>query len=221
MIHFLIDYENVNYKGLEGIEYLEPTDSISIFYSDCCQLMEQKNIDIIWEKGCEIELVKLVSKRKNGLDFYIASKVGELFSSNGEINIAIVSNDKGFKAVRDYWNNRLNPTSRLVINDTIASCIVSSAEPQTRKTPIQNAYRKLDIEQVYDTWMELKKINESMHEKFDGTEFEVIIPDIVDVVKRSKEKKGLYLNSLKTFGRKSGLAVYRRIKDNGFIRLVS
>ena len=30
-MYFLIDYENVNYAGLEGTEFLEKDDTVSIF----------------------------------------------------------------------------------------------------------------------------------------------------------------------------------------------
>lgn len=33
-MYFLIDYENVNYAGLEGTDFLEEGDTISFFYSD-------------------------------------------------------------------------------------------------------------------------------------------------------------------------------------------
>ena len=33
-MYFLIDYENVNYAGLEGTELLETGDTVSIFFSD-------------------------------------------------------------------------------------------------------------------------------------------------------------------------------------------
>ena len=35
-MYFLIDYENVNYAGLEGTEFLEEGDNIFFFYSDKC-----------------------------------------------------------------------------------------------------------------------------------------------------------------------------------------
>ena len=35
-MYFLIDYENVNYAGLEGTEFLENGDTISFFYSNVC-----------------------------------------------------------------------------------------------------------------------------------------------------------------------------------------
>ena len=31
-MYFLIDYENVNYAGLEGTEYLEKGDTVIFFY---------------------------------------------------------------------------------------------------------------------------------------------------------------------------------------------
>lgn len=35
-MYFLIDFENVSTSGLKGVEYLLPTDHVSLFYSDVC-----------------------------------------------------------------------------------------------------------------------------------------------------------------------------------------
>ena len=39
---------------------------------------------------------------KNALDFYIATQVGACFEKDRGVNIAIISNDKGFSAVADF-----------------------------------------------------------------------------------------------------------------------
>lgn len=59
-------------------------------------------IQEIKESGCEFRVIKLKGTGKNALDFYIAAECG-IISERGENEIAIISNDKGFQAVIDFF----------------------------------------------------------------------------------------------------------------------
>ena len=59
-------------------------------------------IQEIKESGCEFRVIKLKGTGKNALDFYIAAECG-IISERGESEIAIISNDKGFQAVIDFF----------------------------------------------------------------------------------------------------------------------
>ena len=107
--HFIIDYENVNYAGLKGIEFLTPEDKLTIFYSDKCPNIIKKDLDTIQNSGCKFDTCKLVKPGKNALDFYIAVRVGEEISAASEdnvISIVIVTEDHGFSGVLDYCRHR-------------------------------------------------------------------------------------------------------------------
>ena len=69
-MYFLIDYENVNYAGLEGTEFLEKDDTISFFFSDASEKIISYRMMDIEKAGCEFEICKLKNIRKNALDFY-------------------------------------------------------------------------------------------------------------------------------------------------------
>lgn len=215
MIHLLVDYENVHYSGLEGTEYLEPDDSVTIFYSEPCKFIPNYRFKHILDSGCKFEICELVSKRKNALDFYIASRVGEIFANDRKANVAIVSRDNGFRAVRDYWNVRLNPTSRLVRNDTIASCIISSAEPIQRRRIIQNNMERVELMkelQVYEENENMKKIKANLYDVFGNTEYVNLIPKIIEIVEKNDGMKMIYISSIKQFGKETGVGVYRQLK---------
>ncbi len=216
MIHLLVDYENVHYSGLEGTEYLTPEDTLTIFYSKPCRYIPQYRMKHILDSGCKFEICELVSKRKNALDFYIASKVGEIFAEDRNANVAIVSKDNGFKSVRDYWNVRLNPSSRLVKNDTITSCIISSAEPYQRRINLQQNTSRVELIRALQIYTENEKtvrIKKQLCDTFENTEYEKLIPQIVDIVEGSNDLKNMYISSLKTFGKEKGLGVYRQLKQ--------
>ena len=103
---FLIDYENVGNAGMKGYEYLEAQDHVILFYSEARKYMERGILDSIAASDCTFEICKLYKMGKNALDFYIATRLGELIGQGCEEIPAIISNDGGFQAVRDFWEKR-------------------------------------------------------------------------------------------------------------------
>ncbi len=83
--------------------------------------------------GCNLEICKLKNIRKNALDFYIASKVGEILATDRNAKIAIVSADNGFASVLDYWQPRLTAHNQLVRSRTIAKAISFVCGEDVRK----------------------------------------------------------------------------------------
>jgi len=103
MATILVDYENVSATdGLKGVEYLSEKDTLIIFYSQCCEKIRAEYIVMIEKSKCEFKSYKLARTGKNALDFYIAVECGSL-SKSGETQISIISRDKGFSAVSDFF----------------------------------------------------------------------------------------------------------------------
>lgn len=212
-MYFLIDYENVNYAGLEGTEFLEKNDVVSFFYSDHCDKIISYRMKDIEKSGCAFEICKLKNVRKNGLDFYIASKVGEIFAMDRNAKIAIVSADNGFQALLDYWKPRLLVKNQLVKCKTIAKSLMCVYGETTRKALVKNNIGILDLQEEFVKYEERKRIVTKITDLFSNTDYENLIFQIVDVITLSDKPQVLYLNSLKSFGRKTGTEVYRKIKN--------
>ncbi len=212
-MYFLIDYENVNYAGLEGTEFLEKDDTVSFFYSDKCDKIISYRMKDIEKSGCTFEICKLKSVRKNGLDFYIASKVGEIFAMDCDAKIAIISADNGFQAVLDYWRPRLPVQNQLVKCKTIAKSILCVNGEGTRKILVTENMSVLELHTMFAKYEERNRIVAEITDVFADTKYETQILQIVDMVISAKKPKILYLTSLKSFGKKNGTEVYRRIKD--------
>lgn len=66
---------------------------------------------------------------------------------------------------------------------------------------------------MFAKYEERKRIVTGITDMFSGTDYEHLIFQIVDMVIASDRPKILYLNSLKSFGRKTGVEIYRKIKD--------
>ena len=104
MAAILVDYENVgNVNGLRGVDVLNKGDTLIIFFSGNCGKIRTDYMQQIKESQCQFRAVKLKTAGKNGLDFYIATECG-IISERGEKQIAIISNDKGFQAVIDFFS---------------------------------------------------------------------------------------------------------------------
>jgi len=210
-MYFLIDYENVNYAGLEGTEFLEKEDTVVFFFSNSSSKIVSYRIGDIEQSGCKLEICKLKNTGKNALDFYIATKVGEIFAVDHDARIAIVSADKDYQAVMDYWKPRL-VGNQLVRCKTIAKAISCVNGESLRKSIVNEKMKLLDLQNEFAKHEERNRIAAQVTNLFSGTDYAEYVSQIIDIVIVSAGPKLLYLNSLKSFGRKTGTEVYRKIK---------
>ncbi len=212
---FLIDYENVGNAGMKGCEYLDGQDHIIIFYSEARKSMEQGLLESIAVSGCVFEVCKLCKIGKNALDFYIASRLGELVGKGYEGGIAVVSNDNGFQAIRDYWEKRAVHRRKILVSPCIEDAIVCGNEKNERTDTLRRLKEKVSIGGYYSAYMEKKRVRKVLDSLFAGTEYEDRIAEIQEMIEgREKNAKIIYLNSLRMFGRKSGLEIYHRIRTS-------
>jgi len=164
--------------------------------------------------GCDFEICRLQNVRKNALDFYIASKVGEIYAVDKDAKVAIISADKGYRSVMDYWEPRLSASRQLVCCKSLAKAISHVKGEGARKLLVQERMAILDLQTEYGKYEERKRIVDQITVLFAGTEFETLISQIVDMVISTDKPKILYLTSLKYFGKKDGTEVYRKIKNS-------
>lgn len=211
---FLVDYENVNYCGLEGLEFLTEEDTLKIFYNDKCPKIIRKQMDEILASGCQFEICKLKVARRNGLDFYIASCVGEIFANDSNENVGIVSLDKGFNSVLDYWHARLENEKQLIKCGTLAKCMYSCAEKSDRRVAALAKYERVSLQGEYDNYIERKKLEKIVKHIFADLKEQYLLSDIIDLVVEYKSPKERYTHSLKKFGKTKGLDIYRTLREN-------
>lgn len=214
MFHFMIDLENTRSKGLQGAEYLSPDDRVTIFYSQSCLKVEQGKLQQIIDAGSILDICCLQRIGKNALDFYIASRVGELFGSGYRGMVAIVSNDKGYSAVQDYWSLCAKPARKVVLQPSIEKCIGCSSENSARRKLIQKKLQEVNLEAQYGAYEGHLRMREELEDYFADTAYKELLGQIVDMAEGGKDhsRRGLYLDSVKRFGRKRGLEIYRKIK---------
>lgn len=217
MATILVDYENVgNANGLRGVDALRDTDTLMIFYSGCCTKIRYDYMQAIRDSGCEFRIIKLKEIGKNALDFYIAAECG-VISERGEKQIAIISNDKGYQAVIDFFHMD-NETEKVQIIragsiETAFTCF-SIPEEEIRKTMLKRRMSLLDLPEECRKIRETKKVQKELQNIFQGTDYEGRTAEIIEFINvhRNSGKKELYTGSLHCFGKKAGAEIYQYLK---------
>ena len=113
MNYFLIDYENVNVSGFDGIASLTDNDALIIFYSNNANTLTFGLHMQLNETRANLQYQKVDSGKKNSLDFQLCSYLGYLIcdtmckpGENSKNFYYIVSNDLGYVPLTDYWKKR-------------------------------------------------------------------------------------------------------------------
>ncbi len=217
MAAILVDYENVSATdGLRGVEYLNKNDILIIFYSQCCEKIRAEYIEMIEKSQCEFKTYKLVRTGKNALDFYIAVECG-ILGYCGEKQISIISKDKGFVAIADFFSiqNELDGiTVRVASNVENALVSLSTIEDVKRRELIKEKTRILSIDAEQARIRERRVLVEKITTIFKGTEYEDRIEKIIQFIEgpTTKTPRHLYTGSMHEFGREDGRVIYKMLK---------
>ncbi|MCR5006473.1 MAG: hypothetical protein K6A77_11290, partial [Clostridiales bacterium] len=113
--HYFIDSENVNDVWVEGIvQSLGLKDHIYIFYSENSTHMKSDSVRRLMELGADRVTWIRCYIGTNALDFQLVTVLGAV-AANGrsEDEFVIVSNDAGFDAVVQFWQDQGREVSRL------------------------------------------------------------------------------------------------------------
>ena len=101
---FLIDFENVKSKGLTGIDLLEADDTVIIMYSENSDTISFEMHQKVMNCKADIEYFKVHVGGKNALDFQLSSLLGYIVARGEHSHIFIISNDRGFDFLHDFWH---------------------------------------------------------------------------------------------------------------------
>lgn len=211
-MYFLIDFENVRSNGLRGADLLEPNDYVTLFFSSAAHSCENRYLEEIEQSGCAFDTCKLVKTGKNGLDFYIATRVGEFYGNGHNDRVAIISKDQGFHAVRDYWDVRLPSNKKMILSPSIERSLIASNDNSERVKRLKNKLNGVDIDIFQAKYEERKRLQEVLRQIFGATAFADKLGEIQELLETGDNKKVIYLSSLHRFGRKQGLEIYDRLK---------
>ena len=103
---YLIDYENVNFSGLEGVGNLTPADEVVIFYSNAASTIPMNLHIDVQKSGARMQYIHIERTGKNYLDFQLSALSGYLVGTTDQTDFVVISRDTGFDSVLDLWNNQ-------------------------------------------------------------------------------------------------------------------
>lgn len=106
MAIYLVDFENIGYNGLKGIEKLPEGDQVHLFYSSNADKLTFDIHLCINASKARVFYYKVETGAKNALDFQLATYLGSLTAANPDENYFIVSNDDGFHYIIQFWKQR-------------------------------------------------------------------------------------------------------------------
>ena len=100
-----VDFENVKLKGLEGLDELTGNDTLYLFYSKNADNLTVPIYESIKNSKANIETIECTTG-SNAMDFVISTLLGSHVKTDDEkTKYFIVSKDKGYQAVIDYWKD--------------------------------------------------------------------------------------------------------------------
>ena len=122
---YLIDFENVKSKGLTGIDSLSEYDRVIIFYSENADTINFEMHQKVLISKAEVEYFKVHVGGKNALDFQLSTLLGYLVCKNYYSHIFVISNDKSFDFLHDFWHGKYIAAPDCVVyrTKTIAQAI--------------------------------------------------------------------------------------------------
>ena len=122
---YLVDFENVKSKGLVGIDRLTSDDHVIIFYSENSDTISFEMHCMVMQAKAEVDYMKVRVGGKNALDFQLSTLLGYLVAEGDNSHIFIISNDRGFDKLHDFWENTFDdaPNCKVFRTSNISSAI--------------------------------------------------------------------------------------------------
>ena len=150
--YYFIDYENVHKTGFNGLLNLNSNDNVIIFYSGNADKITFNLHKEIIDSKADITYFEVKAGGKNALDFQLSTYLGYLIGNKKKAKGYIVSNDKGFEYVRDFWKKQ-------GFKIEIISNINSDSETQQpeKPKPVQK-YSREDFQKAFKD-MNISKAN--------------------------------------------------------------
>ncbi|MDE6102800.1 MAG: hypothetical protein K2F73_07500, partial [Ruminococcus sp.] len=147
--YYLIDYENVHQAGFEGIEKLTSNDCLIVFYTTNAETLTFSLYEKLVSCKAVVQLCKVKCGGKNALDFQLSTFLGYILGKNPDSDCHIISNDKGYEYIRNFWKER---NIKIKISSDIAGtvqkllpAVVQPAPTAKTETDFDKAVKPLNL----------------------------------------------------------------------------
>lgn len=144
---YLIDYENVNEQGLEGVKDLESGDIVNIFYSaNIKSIPFERSLELAHSKAT-IDSYLIKKTGKNYLDFQLTTLLGYMICKYENKEFFIVSKDTGFDSTVDFWKERNVSISRVTSIAGQEKEAVKAKKTVSKKATVEKPEKKTKAEE--------------------------------------------------------------------------
>ena len=103
---YLVDFENTKKDGLYGLESLDDTSEVIVFFGSQDKSIPIDCHNMIVNANAIVTEIQMEKTNKNYLDFQLATYCGYLIATNKYSDITIISKDAGFDSIVDFWDKK-------------------------------------------------------------------------------------------------------------------
>ena len=201
---YLIDYENTNVSGLDGLLEKTKDDTIIIFYNKHCNKLTFSLHEQIQKTNAKVQFMENENHTKNGLDFNISSYLGYLISQNSNQNFIIVSKDCGFKGLIDFWD-KMDISVSVSTNLLTDVKLIKQVEVITKKDDIVTIKPQQKAQQIKKD-ITIEKIQKKI------PQYQKELDQIFNIVNNNTTKLSVNNALAKVYGSRKAGAIYKEIK---------
>lgn len=209
--YFLVDYENVNRDGLNGVTKLSEEDCVRIYYSESAQTMTFGLHRRINESKALFEYIKVQIPIKNAVDCQILFDLRDIAKENRDAEYFIVSKDTDFdQAIEEFHvqNIRVKKVQEICKRDEPIK------QEQTKKTEIKKNTKNTTEKASKSSEKEKR---ESQVRSFFGRHFKKKLytehkEDIIQVVLKGKTKQQINNHLMKFYPSETVSEIYKKLQ---------
>ncbi len=219
---YFIDSENVNDNWIDTIPQIKKTDEIKVFYTEKSTNVSYEKFSRIAEGEANLNWIKCFTGQ-NALDFQLVTDLGYCVAKGAKDTFVIISNDKGYDAVVNYWVVKGINISRVGVEmespkkakkkiATKAKAVKKVALKSKKKETTNQEIKKQDTKKQESKSKEASNIPKTLWKKKPSNEM-----GYVEAIGRcvSVKKLGDYHMVLTNlFGQEVGTKYYHMIKDD-------
>jgi len=182
---FLVDYENVHVEGFNGLSNCSENDLIKIFYTKGADTLTFGLHRRLSETKAKIEYLKVENGSKNALDFQLSSYLGFLIANHAEEKYYIVSKDKGYEILTQFWSKYKSINAQI----TLVSDLTLKVEKEVQE-----------------------QLNLKVHMTLKESSFKEQANEIIQIIDKYKTKQGINTALVKKYESKKAGEIYKIIK---------
>ncbi len=170
MAIYMMDYENVGYNGLKGINNLSDKDKVYIFYSKNANTLTFDVHEMIMQSSAQIFYYKVSVGKKNALDVQLATYLGYLIAKDPKELYYIVSKDDGFDYIKNFWKQK-NIEVKKIVNLSMLEAEIEQEEQIKKLMELLAASREeaQAVSEIIEKYKTKQAINNALVKRYDST----------------------------------------------------